>query len=549
MGLSLTTLYENLAAHPERAARFVGIDGKLVRKSFADMHADVIAVMAELRACDLGARDVVGLIGPNSYDWIVADLALLGLDCICVALSVETPSEQVDTDALLDRYGLCALLVGRGVRTAGHRSPAVATLGDRPVHLVKRNADRPGRTFDPDVFTVAFSSGTAGTRKGLLLSKRGVENTITTSGEAWSLRPDDDILIAMPFSSFQQRYLFYTAVWYGCAIAVVAPERLFQQLRVLEPTVVLGPPSFFEIVESRIRRAARREKARYLAAAMLHAVPLDRLTRPIRAWLGRTWTVMYGSRVRLMFTGSAPVPGRLVMVFHQVGAPLFEVYGSTEIGWITLSQPDQYRIGTAGRPPKGVTVNLGEEGEIVVRAEHPQALGYVFEGEEMQSAVFLPDATIATGDVGRWDRGYLKLVGRTKNVLITRSGVKINPEEIEEDVERHAAVQKAIVFITAEGTALTCVVWLADWQDPARTNEIEAHVFGLNEKRPASHQISQVLFRPVTELSVQTGLLTRNLKVDRNAVIRTVFSGNAASSGNTGSARTGMSSDRERTGR
>lgn len=529
MALSLATLYENLIAHPESQARFVGLDGKLIRKSFADMHADVVAVMAELRACGLGARDVIGLMGPNSYHWIVADLALLGLDCVSVALPVGAPAEPVDTDALMDRYGLSAMLVGGGVGPAPHRSPSTAILGDRPIRLVKRNTDGLRRSFHPDVFTVAFSSGTAGTRKGLLLSKRGVENTIRTSGEFWSLRPDDDLLIVMPFSSFQQRYLFYTAVWHGCATAVVAPERMFQQMRVIEPTVILGPPSFFEIVESRVRRAGRREKVRYLAAVMLRVIPPDRLTRPIRARLGHSLTAMYGSRVRLMLTGSAPVPGRLGTVFHRLGAPLFEVYGSTEIGWIAVSRPGRYRIGTAGRPPKGVALNLGPDGEIVVRAEHPQALGYVFDGEETQSSVFLPDGTIATGDMGRWDHGYLKVVGRTKNVIITRSGVKINPEEIEEYVERHNAVRKAIVITNAEATALTCVVWLAeaDWLEPTCTRDVEAHVSRVNESQPASHRIAKVLFRPAAELTAQTGLLTRNLKVDRNAVVRMVFSDNA----------------------
>lgn len=238
---------------------------------------------------------------------------------------------------------------------------------------------------------------------------------------------------------------------------------------------------------------------------------------------------MYGSRARLMLTGSAPVPPRLVTLFHQLGAPLFEVYGSTEIGWISFNLPHRYRLGTAGRPVDGVVVTLTDEGEIVVRAERPQALGYVFDGTETAASVFLPDGAIATGDLGRWERGYLRLVGRKKNVIITRSGVKINPEELEHDVEQSCAVKKAVVVPTAAGTTLACVVWVDGWDDPERARAVEACVGSGNDKRPASHRISQVVVRPADELSVESGLLTRNLKVDRDAVVRTVFPDTARS--------------------
>lgn len=514
-------LHERLAAHPDRRMRFCGLDGKLVTKTFPEVHADVRATVAWLRHAGLGAGDLVGVAGPNSYHWVVADLALLAIGCVPVALAVEGAGGPSPVD-LADQYRLSALLLTKAPKGVEALPPHVAVLGDGQPTLRARDVERvelPG-----DVFTVAFSSGTSGSKKGLMMSAAGVMNTVEVSGEAWRLTGADDILIVMPFSNFQQRYLLYTALTYGVDVTVVAPERMFQMMKTLAPTIILGPPSFFELVENRVRGASRRDKVRYHVAAVLHALLPDAVGRGLRARLGRTWTAMFGDRVRLMFTGSAPVPPSMVKTFHQLGKPLFEVYGSTEVGWIAMNLPGACRIGSAGLPVPGLRVELNDDGEVLVRTGRPQSLGYVFEGMETQPSVYLEDGRIATGDLAAVDRnGFLRLVGRRKNVIITRSGVKINPEELEQDVEKVCRVEKAVVVAPEANGLLTCVVWLDDWESADRTGEIERQITAANARKDVAHRITRVVFRPAAELTVENGLLTRNLKVDRTAVMRKVF--------------------------
>ncbi|HYI62228.1 MAG TPA: AMP-binding protein [Acidimicrobiales bacterium] len=497
-------------------------DGKLLVKSYSEVRTDVEQLMSDLRDCDLGAGDLVGVLGPNSYEWAVADLALLGLGCVSVAVPTEPSNRPVDIRGISERYQLSAVLVTGPLRVDGDLPPEAAVLGDGRSTLRKRIvADPP--SLPEEVFTIAFSSGTAGTTKGLMVSQLGISNTIQQTGLAWEVTPDDDVLIAMPFSSLQQRVMLYVAIWFGFDATVVAPERMFQKLRDLAPTIILGPPSFFEIVETRLRAASAREALpRHLAAA-LHLVPGDASLR-LRQRLGRRWTDIYGRRARLLLTGSAPVSPRLVALFHQLGRPLYEIYGCTEVGWVTSNLPGAYRIGTAGRPVKGVEVTIGSDDEILVDARCPQVLGYVFDGVETQDAVFRPDGTIATGDLGHLDGdGYLQLVGRKKNVIVTRSGVKINPEELEHDIEASCQVKKAVVVSNGHGSSLSCVVWLDEWQEAERVQAIETYISNANAKKDSAHKISNVVFRPDQELTPETGLLTRNLKVDRNAVMQKVF--------------------------
>jgi long-subunit acyl-CoA synthetase (AMP-forming) len=514
-------LYQSLADHPDGRIRFSALDGSLLTKSHAEMYADVKQLISELSAAGLRAGDLVGLVGPNCYAWVLADLALMGLECVSVCLPTTDLPAAADASALIEKYRLSALLVTATV--SGELPPEAADLSARPVELARRTvADAP--PVGADVFTVVFSSGTAGTRKGLPLTWDGAHNTVRTSVTSWQVTTDDNILIVMPFSSFQQRHLFYTAVLTGCDATVVAPERMFQKMREFEPTIIIGPPSFFEIVDNQVRAASVRARLPYLVATLLHATLPRWSGRRVQARLGRRWTRLYGSRVRLMFTGSAPVPPRVVTTFRRLGMPLFEIYGSTESGYITFNLPEAHRTGAAGRPVAGVDISLGDDGEVLVRTKHPQAHGYVFDGVETAPAVFRPDGTIATGDLGRLDRsGFLHLIGRKKNVIITRSGVKISPEELEQEIENGCRVSRAVVVPLNDGGSLGCAVWLDDWESPGRTDEVQAAVDAVNAGRDPAHRIVTVVFRPAPELTPESGLLTRNLKVDRGAVSRVVF--------------------------
>lgn len=521
--LALENVYEKLAVNPDRTMRFVARDGGTVVRTAGEMHADVVALIDELRSCGLGAGDPVGVLGPNTYEWVLADLALLALRCVPVAVSLDRMTTSEAVAAALERYGLVAALVTGLPALRESTPPGVAVLERRPVAL--HPIPRAPSGLRPEVATVVFSSGTAGTKKGLMLTDEGIMNTIRVSAQAWQVRADDDILVVLPFSNFQQRYLMYLAIWAGCSATVVAPERMFLMLRTLAPTIVLGPPSFFELTYNRVLAAQGRARLPHRVAAILHAGLPDRLTRPLRARLGRRWTAMYGPRVRLMLTGSAPVQPRMVQVFQQLGAPLHEIYGSTESGWIACNLPGRSRVGAAGRPVAGVAVEIAEDGEVLVLVDRPQAVGYVLEGTETQRDVFLPDGRIATGDLGTVDRaGFLRLTGRKKNVIITRSGVKINPETLETAIETGCPVTKAVVMSRAGDGRLTCVAFLdedAGWDD--RVAEVQVHVDRTNRAGEASHRIAEVVFRRSSELSVESGLLTRNLKVDRQAVARTLL--------------------------
>jgi long-chain acyl-CoA synthetase len=455
------------------------------KTGYAALLAEVDRLKADLARCGVGAGDRVGLAGTNSCEWIAADLALIGLGCV----SVVFPWEMIQQDPLEQlgaRYQLDAFLFVQKP-AGGPALPAwAACLQDAHLQLRKRGGNEGRAPFPGDVFTLVFSSGTTGKRKCLLMSRKGIESCVAQSAAAWQVEAADNFLLFMPFSTMQQRIMAYLAILHGFDVSVVSPERLFRALRELQPTLFIAPPSFLDAVEKQ------------------GGDPRARL----------------GGRMRMLITGSAPSRRATLDYFVDAGVPLYEVYGLTEFGWIAMNLPGARRVGAVGRPAPGVSVEIADDGEIVVASAAPQTFGYRYDGEDEQASVYLPGERIATGDTGRIDEdGYLHLSGRKKNVIVMKSGYKVNPEAIEEKLQGIDALRR--VAVLSDGSSmLACVAWIDDPGSSGARAGIEAAIERLNRILPPPERIGRLLLRDAAELTVESGLLTRNFKLNRAAVLQ-----------------------------
>lgn len=462
-----------LHAHAEQDIIDVGGTGVVRQATFGELVTDVTAWVGALARAGVATGDAVGVAGPNGLDWVRADLALYALGARPVGL----PLSELDggPQASLERYHLHAIIVVGDHDGVYHGGIPVADrarvfLGSTPQPLPDEAA------------TVVFSSGTTGSLKGLVITGDGVQHVTKESGSLWHVTDADRILVVLPMSSFQQRLLCYIAIIFGASICIVPPERMYQQMVALQPTVILGPPSFFELIP-RVK----------------------------------DWRRIYGGAARLLLTGSAPVPIALLEHAATQQIPLYEVYGSTEIGWIAMNLPGQNRIGTAGRLVPNVEVRIADDGQVWARSTTNQAVGYLWEDTGAQAQTFV-DGWVCTGDLGVLDDdGYLQLNGRMKNVLITSSGVKLNPAGLERRIEEHPDVVAAVVFISGAGQ-LTAVVFVDDAM--GEFDAIEEHILRGADPTPEHSRVRAAVFRPASDLAPGSPLLTRNHKIDRLAVQR-----------------------------
>jgi len=517
----LDLLVDRLGDLPDR--RLLRFEhGKLVSTSYPALQEDIRTAAQELVEAGVTARMRVGLLGENSYEWIVCDLALLSLG----AITITFPTDEYRTtplERLQEEFALHALLASQ--RECERREEAehgwigtIAVAGIRVEPLSSDELDEDPQ-HPEDVFTMAFSSGTSGRLKCIMLGKRGTEDLVAAYHEAFPFRPDDAIQIVLPLSAFQQRLMIYAAIWHGFDMHMVALAQLMRGLREMRPTILAGPPVFYEVLENRFRNLPAGKRRLLLAVGQA----LQLLPRPLRERLApRVFAPFYdayGGRMRLMLSGSAPSRLSTLRLYRLLCMPLVQAYGLTETGFISWNLPWRNRLGSVGPLVFPGTVTLRDDGEIVVKYPNPQSHGYfgVPAGEEAKT--FLSDGSIATGDIGRFDEdGFLYIVGRKKELLITRGGYKVQPEPIEQELADHEKVDRAVVVGGDELPTLAAVVSLRSEASETDEADVRALFARLNEGLPRAGRVDRILFTR-EEFSIDNGLLTRNLKVDRRAVV------------------------------
>jgi long-subunit acyl-CoA synthetase (AMP-forming) len=224
-----------------------------------------------------------------------------------------------------------------------------------------------------------------------------------------------------------------------------------------------------------------------------------------------------GGRMRFMVTGMAPIKRSALELFRLMQLPLFETYGMTEFGGITLNAPGANKIGSVGRPLPGVRVELAADGEVIAVREHRMADHYFECADGEDEATFLSRDRVATGDVGRFDKdGYLYLVGRKKEMIVTAGGLKIHPEIPETEIDACPDVGRSVVFADQGSANLIAVILPKNLEDPSARTRIEQFIAKRNEGR-SSLIIGDVVFSDVA-FSRENGFLRPNLKLDRKKI-------------------------------
>ena len=153
-----------------------------------------------------------------------------------------------------------------------------------------------------------------------------------------------------------------------------------------------------------------------------------------------------GGRLRVLVSGSAPLPRVLAEFFDAVGLTIIEGYGLTEASPVlTINPLDRPKFGTVGRAIPGVELRVAEDGEILARG--PNIMRGYYNRPDVTQAVLEPDGWLHTGDIGTLDaEGYLTITDRKKDLIVTSGGKSVAPQTIENELRRHPLVAEAILI-------------------------------------------------------------------------------------------------------
>ncbi len=413
---------------------------------------------------------------------------------------------------------------------------------------------RSAAAITPDTLaTLIYTSGTTGTPKGVMISQRNVMWTLESLRRAADLETGQRMVSYLPLAHIAERLAThymgtYLAgqVWYCPNLAGV-----LEYIQVARPTLFVGVPRVYEKFHSRLQ--ARFAEAEGLKAKILHKA-LDLNAKRVDAEQeGKSGPALAGlldkialSKVReglgmdeveLAITAAAPINPELIKFFHTIGVPLYEIYGMSEnTGPATATLPGEMKIGSVGKPLPGVEVRTGDDGELMMRG------GIVTEGyyklDEATRETFDSDGWLHSGDLARIDEdGFVWIVGRKKEIIITAAGKNIAPAKLETLLGNHPLISKACM-IGDQRKFLSMIIALdheeaPEWaagrgleyddlasfsQLPEVEDEIAKAVAEANESVARVEQVKKWVIVP-DEWTPDSGEVTPSLKLKRRVVL------------------------------
>ncbi len=404
-----------------------------------------------------------------------------------------------------------------------------------------------------DICTFIYTSGTTGPPKGCIISHGNYRSMLDMVNETSVIEGEDVSYLYLPLAHSFALLIQLGSFDLGATIAYWErdPLKILPNLAELKPTYFPSVPRIFEKiytaansgiekegglkqkifnwaigVGAKMREVERSGRKPGFLLTRQYAFADDKVLSKIRN--------LFGGKLRLAVSGAAPINPEILRFFDAAGVLVLEGWGMTETSTAaTISSPDDFKIGTIGKPFPGCEVKIADDGEILVKGPN------VFQGyhkNEEATRETIVDGWLHTGDIGEIDsEGFIKITGRKKDIIITAGGKNITPANLEADIKQHPLVSQCVVvgdrqpYLVAlvtldpeEATAYAKEHGLEDTPEQLAANadvkaSIEAHVEEINKNYARVEQVKKIAILK-QDLSQETGELTPTLKVKRAVV-------------------------------
>jgi long-chain acyl-CoA synthetase len=467
-------------------------DAAVVGESTRDWFDRLRDLALGLASLGVSRGDRVAIMSDSRPEWLLADLAILTLGAVTVPVYATLTAAQAcyivrDSGARLAfvstmeqleklqrvRHELPALQAIVPFDAVTAASPSILPLAEvlQRGHarmmaewgIAREFRDQARMVRPSDLATIIYTSGTTGEPKGVMLSHGNLVSNLAAGHAVVPVNDQDVSLSYLPLSHSFERLVSYVYLAHGVTVVFAeSMDTIGRDMTIVRPTVMTGVPRVYEKFQARIleKGHALPQPRRTLfhwgvrvAAARGRALARGRRERGVlglEAALAERLVFSkirdgVGGRLRVLASGSAPLPLGVAEFFAGIGLRITEGYGLTETSPIVSANPlDAPRLGTVGPAVKGVEVKIAEDGEILVRGPNVMQ-GYYNLPEETAAA--LRDGWFHTGDIGTLDAdGYLTITDRKKDLLVTSGGKKVAPQPIEATLKRSPLVAEAVLL-------------------------------------------------------------------------------------------------------
>lgn len=453
-----------------------GKNGEYYGKTYAQLKEELDALGTAL--IDMGLKDKkIAILSQNRAEWCTTYLTVTGGVGVVVPLDRELPFNEIEN--LISRAGASAIVFSSKhaedmAKLAGNSNIdffinmdleenegpnflSLSGLIDKGRDLVA-NGDRRylDAVIDPDsMAALIFTSGTTDLAKGVMLSSKNIVSDVRSVCSMLYLDETDSSISILPLHhTYECTANFLVMMYNGCCFSFnEGLKYIVQNLQETRPTILMLVPLILENMHKKIIKQA--SKSLLSKLKLNFAIEISNflyyfLKIDIRRKIFKQIHNIFGGRVRLVISGAAAINPDVSNDLCAMGIRIVQGYGLTECAPIVAVNNDRgFRHDSAGKALAGVEItveNVGEDGigEFVISGDNVM-LGY-FENPSATAKV-LKNGRLYTGDLGYIDEeGYIFITGRKKNVIVTKNGKNIFPEEVEAYLAKCPYVKESLVW-------------------------------------------------------------------------------------------------------
>lgn len=541
--------------------------------SYAQLMVRVMEWRRAYAAMNLERGTRIGILMPNSIDHACADQAALANGLVPVPLhAIDTPGAS----AFILSDSRAKVLVTNKLTRWKQIKAAGGDLQDLTAVIITENevddetgmvrglsewlaagthvVELPEGPKEDDLAGIVYTSGTTGRPKGVMLTHSNIVSNVKATLECVFPQVGDIFLSFLPLShTFERTAGYYLALATGCTIAYNRSVLLLaDDLKTIRPTVIISVPRVYERIFARVHDKLKKSRpaARYLFDWAVEIgwrdfcrrnhLPvehtgrawLDGLMRPLVRKVSSTLLDQFGGRLRIAISGGAALSSKVARTFCGLGLPIIQGYGMTEASPIiagnnrTLNQPN-----TVGKPFNNVEVRLGEGDEIQIKG--PSITRGYWNRPDATADAFTEDGWFRTGDVGGFNElGLLSIKGRIKEIIVTSTGEKVPPADLEAAIETEPLFSQC--YVIGENRpylSLITVVNPDEWAsfakscgvdpaDPASLDNPSVKTAALKRAKTAAGEFPHYALPRAVVLTqepwtIENGLITPTLKLKR----------------------------------
>ncbi len=509
--------------HPDDIYLRQPIDGVMVEYSFKRTGDEVRRMATYLHSLKLAPRSHIALISKNCAHWILADLAIMMAGHVSIPIYPTLNSNSIHH--ILEHSESKAIFIGKlddfpsqkpGL-TDVHRI-SVGVYGEQEGSLwediiennepyMKKYSQQP-----EDIISIIYTSGTTGVPKGVMHTVHAFTQVSTTATEILPLPDRPKFFSYLPLSHIAERIIAEMGSMFRGG-SVTFPESLATfaaDLSAVQPHLFFGVPRIYDkFKEAVLTKMPQAKMNLMLRIPIIGGIVKKKIVNKLGL-----------AGASLIYSGAAPLSTSTINWYAKLGVRVMQGYGMTEDCILShYNLPGANRVGTVGRPVKGVQAKLTGEGEICIKSDC-LTVGY-YKEPGLTAELFDDDGFLKTGDIGEYDHdGYLSITGRVKDQFKTDKGKYISPAPIELQIMKNTDIELICIVGTGIPQPIALIVpsesGLAKSRDELSAS-LRATIDEINPGLEAYEKIAKpVVMKEVW--SVDNGLLTPTLKTKRSQI-------------------------------